>query len=157
MDDPSSILAAARSIMLVDWPSRSVPDSLARAGYEVVVKGGPEPDHYATYEVRGSEVVAHRTGRRPEHADVVYVHRPLAELPGLIALAQQLRATTLWYQSGRTPGGESDPTGCWLDPADAVRARTQVEAVGLRFEWETSIVAAARSAEIRGGRGPRPS
>lgn len=144
MDDPTSILAAARSILLVDWPSRSVPDSLARAGFSVIVKGGPEPDHYATYEVRGSEVVAHRIGGRPGHADIVYVHRPLGELPGLIALAQDVGATTVWCQSGRRQGGEPDPTACWLDPADAARARALVEAARLRFEWETSIVAAAR-------------
>ena len=144
MDEANSILTSARCILLVDWPSRSVPDSLARAGFAVVVKGGPEPDHYAAYDVRGSEVVAHRTGRRPEHADVVYIHRPLAELPGLIALAQDVGATAVWYQSGRTQGGEPDPQGCWVDPADAAGARALVEAAGLRFVWETSIVAPAR-------------
>jgi hypothetical protein len=34
------LLESANSVLLLDWPSRDAPDTLARAGYEVVVKGG---------------------------------------------------------------------------------------------------------------------
>jgi hypothetical protein len=60
MSQAEQILAAASSIVLVDWPGRDVPDTLARAGYAVAVKGGPEPDNYSAYEVRDGEVLAHR-------------------------------------------------------------------------------------------------
>ena len=36
MTDVEDILAGARSFLAVDWPTRDVPDSLARAGYDVV-------------------------------------------------------------------------------------------------------------------------
>jgi len=65
------ILHDAGSVVLVDWPSRDVPDTLTRAGYTVFVKGGPEPDNYSVYEQRGDRIEARRTGRQPEHADLV--------------------------------------------------------------------------------------
>lgn len=33
------ILRATQSVLVVDWPSRDVPDTLARAGYDVHVHG----------------------------------------------------------------------------------------------------------------------
>jgi hypothetical protein len=41
VSDADQILRAADSIVVVDWPSRNVPDTLSRAGYDVSVKGGP--------------------------------------------------------------------------------------------------------------------
>ena len=78
MTQPEPILAAARTVVVVDWPSRDVPDTLARAGYTVLVKGGPEPDSYTAYEVTGGEVVPRRAGAPPDSADLVYAHRPVA-------------------------------------------------------------------------------
>ena len=72
MADPLQVLRDARSILVIDWPSRDVPDSLARAGFEVTVSGGPEPDNFSRYEPAGDEVVARRTGRPPAQADLVY-------------------------------------------------------------------------------------
>jgi hypothetical protein len=48
VSDPSvseadRLLSAATSILVIDWPSADVPDTLAGAGYAVYVKGGPEP------------------------------------------------------------------------------------------------------------------
>ena len=87
MSEAEQILRGAGTILIVDWPSRDVPDTLARAGYTVLVKGGPRPDNYWAYEVRNGEVVPRRTGQAPAAADLVYSHRPVAELPGIVAMA----------------------------------------------------------------------
>jgi predicted CoA-binding protein len=86
------ILRETGSILLVDWPSKDVPETLARAGYTVLVKGGPQPDNYSIYEVRNGEVVARRTGKAPAAVDLVYSYRPVEELPGIVAMAQHLGA-----------------------------------------------------------------
>ena len=46
MTGTRSILAGARSILLVDWPVRDVPNALALAGLEVFVDGGPGPEDW---------------------------------------------------------------------------------------------------------------
>ena len=48
------LLRTARSVLLIDWPSRAVPDALARAGLDVVSADGP--DIYNAYELDGDEV-----------------------------------------------------------------------------------------------------
>jgi predicted CoA-binding protein len=95
-----------------------VPDTLARAGYEVVVHGGPAPDDYSAYVVEGGEVVVRRTGSPPERADLVYSYRPLDELPEIVEQAGRLGAQAVWVQ---LPAGESEA------------ARAIVEAAGLTF------------------------
>jgi predicted CoA-binding protein len=80
MTEPEAVLRAARSVLVVDWPSRDVPDGLAAAGLEVVVKGGPGP-----------------LDPRPEHIDLVYAYRPIGELPGIAAMANELGARTVWH------------------------------------------------------------
>lgn len=126
-------LSTVTSALLIDWPSRDVPDTLVRAGWTVAAKGGPEPDNYSTYEVVDGEVVARPTGRRPEHVDLVYAYRPLSELPAIIDLARSIGARGVWLQSGRSDGGSEDPKGCWLPAAGAHQAKTLVEAAGLVF------------------------
>ena len=37
MTQVEPILAMARTVVVVDWPSRDVPDTLARAGFTVLV------------------------------------------------------------------------------------------------------------------------
>ena len=98
--DVDAILAGAKAFLLIDWPTREVPDTLARAGYEVVVHGGPGPEDYTAYEVVDGEVVARRVGRAPAHADVVYAYRPIGELPGIVAQAVALGAGTVWVHAG---------------------------------------------------------
>lgn len=112
------LLWAATSVLVVDWPSRDVPDALVRAGYDVVVHGGPAPGDYSTYLLDGEEVVAQRTDRPPERVDLVYSYRPLDELPGIVQQAQNLGARAVWTQ---------------LPPGKSVRARVIVEAAGLAF------------------------
>src|ERR1700674_320821 len=133
MSEAEQVLQEAESVLLVDWPSRDVPDTLARAGYSVVLKGGPEPDNYELQELRDGEVVPRPVGRPPEQADVVYSHRPLAELPGIIALANELGAQALWCQSGLAGAGEKDPSGTWLPEDESLQARGLVESAGLIY------------------------
>ncbi len=49
--DPRQILKCAHSILVIDWPSKDVPESLDRAGFHVIAKGGPDPEDYSAYEV----------------------------------------------------------------------------------------------------------
>ena len=112
------ILGATKMVLVVDWPSRDVPDTLVRAGYDVVVRGGPAPDDYTTYVVDEGEVVEQRTGRPPERADLVYSYRPVDELPEIVDQAQRLGAHAVWVQ---------------LPPAESQRARLIVETAGLSF------------------------
>jgi predicted CoA-binding protein len=127
------ILRETGSILLVDWPSKDVPETLARAGYTVVVKGGPEPDNYWAYEVRDGEVVSRRTGQAPVAVDLVYSHRPVGELPGIVAVAQRLGAGVVWLQSGLASDGTRAPDGCWMDRAASRAARATVESAGLAY------------------------
>ena len=103
---------------MVDWPSREVPDTLARAGYEVIVHGGPSPDDYSAYLVEDGEVVVRPTGHPPARADLVYSYRPIDELPRIVEQAQLLGARAVWVQ---------------LPMDEAGAARSIVEAAGLEF------------------------
>ena len=140
----ADLLASIRTVLVVDWPSREVPDSLARAGYDVVVSGGPEPDNYSVYEAAGRDVVVRFLGRRPDRVDLVYAHRPLDELPAIVEMASALDAVAMWWQSGRATDGSRDPRGCWISPDDSGAARRQVEAAGLRYVDDVYIVDAVR-------------
>jgi len=131
--DAGQVLDAARTVVVVDWPTKDVPETLARAGYAVLVKGGPEPDNYSAYEVQGSQVVARRTGQAPAAADLVYSYRPIGELPGIVAMAQRLGAGAVWVQSGVASDGTKAPNGCWMDEAASRAAREIVESAGLAY------------------------
>lgn len=137
-------LVGVRSILLVDYPSREVPDALARAGLDVTVHGGPGPEDWFAYEMVDGEVVERRVGRRPEHAEVVCTYRPLAELPEIVEHARAVGAHTIWIHSGLTPDGERDPSGCWLPDEDAAAARAAVESAGLVYVDRPYIADAAR-------------
>jgi predicted CoA-binding protein len=143
--DVAAILESAHTVLVVDWPSRDVPDTLASAGYGVIVSGGPEPDNYSVYEARDGEVVVRFVGHAPYQVDLVYVHRPLAELAGLVPAAVGLGATALWWQSGRSPDGERDPRGCWVAVEDSAAARRMVEDAGLQYVDDVYIADAVRA------------
>jgi predicted CoA-binding protein len=142
--DIERLLNETRSVLVIDWPSRDVPDTLARAGFAVIVSGGTEPDNFSVYEVVGDEVVARHVGRPPERAELVYSHRPLEELPDVIAAARRVGATTIWTQSGLSSPGHKDPTGCWRSENDSDRARSQVEAAGLTYIDDVYLADAVR-------------
>jgi len=138
------ILQSVRTILVIDWPSKDVPESLVRAGFEVIVRGGPGPEDFSAYELKGDAVVARSTGRAPERVDLVYSYRPLGELPGISDLALKLHAKTIWSQSGVLSNGAKDAKGCWLSPDDLTASRALVERGDLKFVHEPYISDVAR-------------
>ena len=145
LEAAARILAEARSVLVIDWPSRDVPASLALAGYIVFVNGGPGQADYAAWELDGGEPMSRPLGREPESVDLVYCHRPFGELPGIIALARRLGARALWWQTGLTSGGGKDPAGCWAPPEESRQARELAGAAGLAYVDQVYIADAARA------------
>ncbi len=123
---------AIRSVLVIDWPSREVPESLARAGLRVFVRGGSGPQDFSEYRWQDGAVAVHPLGRAPDGVDLVYSYRPLSELPAIVALARELGARVVWTQSGKSAAGAADPKGCWLSAEDLAHARQTVEAAGMR-------------------------
>ena len=121
MTDVAELLAATKTIYLVDWPSRDVPDTLARRGLTVVSNDGP--DDYNAYEVDG----------------------PIDELPEIVDTAKSLGAKAVWIQSGRNETGAKDPHGCWMAPEDSKTARAVVEGSGLTYIEAPYIAEAFRA------------
>lgn len=142
--EAEDILEKAASILLIDWPSPEVPDTLLRAGYTVYVKGGPEPNAYSVRELRDGQPVARQIGRAPERVDVVYCHRPLEEVPAIVATARELGAHAIWHQSGRTRDGAADPKACWLSRDELAYVRGVAASAGLRVVTEDYIADVAR-------------
>jgi len=145
LEGAARILAAMRTVLVIDWPSRDVPASLAFGGFTVFVKGGPGPADYAAWELDAGEPVSRPLGREPERVDLVYCHRPFGELPGIIALAGRLGDRALWWQTGLTSGGGKDPTGCWATPEQSRQARDLADAAGLAYVGDVYIADAARA------------
>ncbi len=133
--DPVELLNAARSVLVVDWPTPDVPAGLARAGLRVFVHGGPRPGQYTEHEVAGDEVVVRHVDRPPDHADLVYSYRPMAELPEIVALAQRVAAGAIWNHPD-TP----------LSPQEDQQVRGIVESAGFRYVCSPDIVDLARRA-----------
>jgi predicted CoA-binding protein len=133
MTDAARILQNAAAVLVVDWPSREVPEALVRAGRTVIVKGGPGPADYNAWEIQDGQIVTRRLGTAPEHADLVYAHRPFSELPSIIRLAQDLGATAVWRQSGLTADGATSPRGCWVPAAESQQGRDLAAAAGLGY------------------------
>jgi predicted CoA-binding protein len=129
--NPEETLKSVDTVLVIDWPTRDVPEQLALAGFHVVVRSGPGPEDFSAYEVNNGEVAVRRVGRPPERADLIYSYRPLRELPAIIATAQSLQTGTIWTQSGLSSAGVKDPKGCWLPDDELYGARTLVEAAGL--------------------------
>jgi predicted CoA-binding protein len=133
MTDAEPILESAESVVVVDWPTKDVPETFARAGYAVFAKGGPGADDYITFALRGGEVVTTPVGRSPDHADLVYAHRPVDELANIVTIARDVGARTVWLQSGLRSDGTKDPKGCWMPRDRSEEARQVVEAAGLAY------------------------
>jgi predicted CoA-binding protein len=139
------ILNGIASVLVVDWPSRDVPDTLLDAGFTVVVKSGPGPGDYTSQERQGASIVARKLDRPPEHVDLVYVYQPFSEFAGIVALTRELGAQTIWRQSGLSGEGQPDPHGCWIDEDESRRARSIVESAGLAYVDDRYIADAVRS------------
>lgn len=142
--DSKTLLASVHSILVIDWPSRDVPDSLVLAGFHVTVHGGPGPEDYFVHEIIDGKPTERRTGRPPDHADLVYSYRPLAELPQIIASAKSVGAKAIWTQSGLSAPGVKDPKGCWLSDADRTNAAKLIRSAGLTHFSEPYIGEVAR-------------
>src|SRR5215467_10231279 len=74
------ILGKARTALIIDWPSKDVPEALTLTGFEVVIKGGPGPTDYERYELDNGKPVSSHLGRPPDGADLFYSYRPVEEL-----------------------------------------------------------------------------
>jgi predicted CoA-binding protein len=142
MTDVVKLLASTKRILLIDWPSRDVPDTLARSGLAVVSNDGP--DEYNAYEFEGGEVRLRDLGQLPKTADLVYTHRPIDELPEIVDTAKALGAKAVWIQSGLDKTGAKDPRGCWFPEADSAKAREIAEGAGLIYIEAPYIADAAR-------------
>jgi predicted CoA-binding protein len=110
------------TVLIVDWPSRRVPEAFVRAGYEVFVKGGPGT--YTRWRLREGDVINETVTGAPAHADLLYVYRPIDELPGLVDVARRAGATTVCGQFS-----EASP-----------QARRIVEAAGLTYFDEAELL-----------------
>ena len=141
---------SVETVLVIDWPSKEVPEMLALAGFHVVVHGGPGPEDYSSYELNNGEVVARHVGCPPERADLIYSYRPLTELPEIVAVAKGFHAKTVWTQSGLSALGVNDPRGCWVAEEDLKLARNLVQSAGLNYVTEPYIVDVAR--EIQASR-----
>lgn len=150
MTDATELLGDMKTVLVIDWPSRDVPETLARHGFTVVSHEGPGPDEYDAYEADGDDVRIRRVGRPPDRADLVYTHRPIEELPGIVRQAHELGARAVWLQSGLDATGVRDPRGCWLPPERAAAARQIVESGGLVYLDAPYIADSVRGA-ISGG------
>jgi predicted CoA-binding protein len=142
MTDVARLLSETKIVLLIDWPSREVPDTLARRGYTVISSDGP--GKYNAYEVEAGAVRTRDVGRLPERADLVYAHRPMEELPEIVATAKSIGAKAVWIQSGRDAAGAKDPRGCWLAPVESSKARGIVEGAGLSYIEAPYIAEALR-------------
>ena len=134
MTDHRTLLESTRSILLIDYPGRVVPEGLARAGFEVLTHEGPGELEYGSYAVEGDEVVQGPRGPAPEHADLVFSHRPVDELPAIVEEAARIGARAVWV----------------TEEAAGEEARSIVEAAGLAYVGEPPAILDA-VAELGGG------
>ena len=141
-----AILRTVHSVLVVDWPTKDLPETLFRAGYAVFVKAGPEPDAFVAYETGDDGRIRRRPTGGPDQIDLVHVFRPIEDLHAFVALATDLDATILWFLSGRRDDGTRDPVGCWLSADDSAEARRMVESAGLVYIDRPAIVDAVRAA-----------
>jgi len=123
--DANELLRTTTTVVLIDYPGRAVPSAIARAGYAVVSKEGPDPDDYCEHVVEGDDVVLHKVGAPPARAEIVYSHRPDDELPWIIELARHVGARAVWAETGSAEG------------------RAVVEAAGLLYVDSPPIAQAA--------------
>jgi predicted CoA-binding protein len=160
MTDAAKLLQECSTVVVVDWPSREVPEALVDAGLTVIVKGGPGPGDFSTWHITNGQVTTQHLGRPPEHADLVYFHRPFSEMPSIIRLAQDVGAQALWRQSGLTPDGPKSPRGCWVAAEESRQGRDLAAAAGLEYVDNVYIADALRASQSWQGlpglvRGPR--
>jgi hypothetical protein len=144
---PTERLKSTGTVLVIDWPTKEVPETLARAGLRVVVRGGPGPEDYSLYELRDGAVRTSRLGRAPESADLIYAYLPITELSSIIETAKRLNAKEIWTQSGMSAEGGRDPKGCWVSERDEQFARNLVRSAGLSYRAQPYIAEVALDLE----------
>ena len=122
-------LREAKTILLIDWPSRNVPDTLAKGGWRVFSQEGP--GRYVAYDATAGEVQQRAVPAAPEQADLVYMFRPLDELKEIAELARLVGASQIWLET--TPPDD-----------ELAGARKTVESAGMSLVTG-SIADAARA------------
>jgi predicted CoA-binding protein len=142
--DWRELLRDVTTVLVIDWPSRDVPETLARAGFEVVVRSGAGPGDYSFYELDSAGAVTRRKGCAPENADLVYAHRPATELPAIIATAEAIHAKAIWTQSGFSSLGSRDASGCWIPDEEYQRFVELVRWAGISYFSQPYIADAVR-------------
>ena len=147
--DYRTLLASTRRIVLIDYPGRIVPDSLAKAGFEVVAHEGPGENEYHEYSVVDGAVIRGDGGPAPAAADLVFSHRPIDELGPIAEEAARIKAKAVWLHSGIAEGGGRDPRGCWLSDEDRATARSIVEGAGLEYVDSPFILDAVEERGLR--------
>jgi predicted CoA-binding protein len=129
------VLQQTSSILLIDYPGRVVPDTLARSGFDVIAHEGPGPEEYHRYSVDGDEITKSAGAGPPAAVDLVFSHRPLNELRPIVAEAVRVGARALWQHTGYTQDERREAEGV-------------VTAAGLVYVDEPYILDAV--AELRG-------
>jgi len=119
--DLKEIFKTVQTMLVIDWPSKELPATLTRAGFQVVVRRGPGPEDYSAYEL---------TLLGASHMTLAkWWSAALAARPS----AKRLGAQTIWTQSGLSAAGVIDPKGCWVPQEELRLARNLVESAGLRY------------------------
>ena len=72
-DEAMLALERAHTVLVVDWRSTDVPDTLVRAGCAVVVKGAPNRIATRVRELNRGEVVSRKLTDPPQSAGLFYV------------------------------------------------------------------------------------
>lgn len=146
MTDVQRLLASAVTILLIDWPSRDVPDTLARHGFNVVSQTMTRPMQSTPTRSRATRSAWNTSGDY-RSAPTSCTHRPVDELSEVVETAKTVGAKAVWIQSGRDRGGVKNPHGVWLAPDDSRRARDIVEVAGLEYVEAPYIGDAVRTLE----------
>ena len=149
-DEPSTtadhaleILAAAKTILVVDWVLPEIPEVIAALDADVHAKIGPSDDDWARLEPSdgGFEVVP---AAPPDRADLLHLDWTLG-FDEFVGVARSLDVRTFWYHSARTrPPVPADNRGCWVPRRQSTLQRARVEASGMAYIDDVYIVDVAR-------------
>ena len=110
-------LARARAVLLVDWPSAAVPNSLLRRGYEGIRQGGSGTRRLPLARPPSGRTALSRcrpADRRPNRLLLPAAGRT----HGVVGLAVLVHADVLWFQSGVSTDGGRAADGYWLADQD---------------------------------------